>query len=89
MLGNSANPEPDLTASPECHLSFVVRAHLSAHAATESSRAKAYFDTVTSEKEFHEIQGASHVGLYDIPENIAQVVEIVDTFFKKHPDPVV
>lgn len=45
---------------------------------------KIYFDNVTSEKEFHEIQGASHVGLYDIPENIAQVVEIVDTFFRKH-----
>lgn len=43
-----------------------------------------YFDRVTSEKEYHEIKGASHVGLYDIPENITQVVEIVDTFFRKH-----
>lgn len=45
---------------------------------------KVYFDKVTSEKEFHEIEGASHVGLYDVPENIEQVVEIIDTFFKKH-----
>ena len=49
---------------------------------------RAYFDNVTSEKEFHEIPGASHVGLYDIPENIAQVVDIVDAFFKRHPDPI-
>ncbi|WOO40577.1 alpha/beta hydrolase [Rubellicoccus peritrichatus] len=45
---------------------------------------KAFFDKVTSEKEYHEIKGASHVGLYDIPENINKVVEIIDTFFKKH-----
>lgn len=45
---------------------------------------KTYYDRVTSEKEFHEIEGASHVGLYDKPENIAQVVEIVDRFFRKH-----
>ncbi|WP_299405917.1 alpha/beta hydrolase [Acaryochloris sp. IP29b_bin.148] len=49
---------------------------------------KAYHDRVTSEKEYHEIPGASHVGLYDIPENIAQVVDIVDGFFKKHPGPI-
>jgi len=49
---------------------------------------KVYFDRVTSEKEFHRIPGASHVGLYDIPENIAQVADIVDAFFRKHPDPV-
>ncbi|MEM1224024.1 MAG: hypothetical protein AAGH40_14845 [Verrucomicrobiota bacterium] len=49
---------------------------------------KAYYDRVTSEKEYHEIPGASHVGLYDIPENIAQVVDIVDGFFKKYPDPI-
>lgn len=47
-----------------------------------------YYDLVTSEKEFHEIPGASHVGLYDVPENMAQVVDIVDAFFKKHPDPI-
>ncbi len=45
---------------------------------------KVYFDKVTSEKEYHEIQGASHVGLYDKPNNISQVVEIVDAFFQKH-----
>ncbi|BBM84248.1 alpha/beta hydrolase [Candidatus Uabimicrobium amorphum] len=45
---------------------------------------KAYFDKVTSAKEYHEIEGASHVGLYDVPENIEKVVEIIDTFFQKH-----
>lgn len=45
---------------------------------------RAYFDRVTSEKEYHEIEGASHVGLYDVEEHIAQVVGIVDTFFQKH-----
>lgn len=44
---------------------------------------KLYFDRVTSEKEFHEIEGASHVALYDKPEFIEQVVEIVDSFFQK------
>lgn len=49
---------------------------------------KMYFDRVTSEKEFHEIPGASHVGLYDVPEHMARVVEIVDTFFRKHSQEV-
>ncbi|MEM7122490.1 MAG: alpha/beta hydrolase [Pseudomonadota bacterium] len=45
---------------------------------------KVYFDKVTSEKEFHEIEGASHVALYDQADYIGEVVEIVDVFFKKH-----
>ena len=45
---------------------------------------KLFYDRVTSEKEFHEIEGASHVGLYDIESNMAQVVDLVDAFFKKH-----
>ncbi len=49
---------------------------------------KAYYDRVTSEKEFHEIEGASQLGLYDILEYISQAVGIVYTFFRKHPDAI-
>lgn len=45
---------------------------------------KGFYDKVTSEKEYHEIEGASHVGLYDKPEYIEQVVNIIDAFFEKH-----
>ena len=45
---------------------------------------KLFFDAVTAEKEYHVIEGATHVGLYDIPEYIVQVADIVDAFFKKH-----
>lgn len=45
---------------------------------------QAFFERVTSEKELHEIKGASHVELYDKPEYIDQVIEKVVTFFNKH-----
>ncbi|MBV7337103.1 alpha/beta hydrolase [Chloroflexi bacterium TSY] len=47
---------------------------------------KMFYDRVTSDKEYHEIEGASHVGLYDVPKNVEQVVEIVDAFFMKHSE---
>ena len=43
-----------------------------------------YYEKVTSEKELHVIEGASHVGLYDVPENVTQVANLADTFFQKH-----
>jgi len=45
---------------------------------------KVFYDQVTSEKEFHEIDGASHLDLYDVPENMSKVADIVDAFYKKH-----
>ena len=45
---------------------------------------KVFYDRVTSEKEFHEIDGASHVDLYDKMEFVDQVVDKVVAFFNKH-----
>lgn len=44
----------------------------------------AFYAKVTAEKELHEIAGASHVALYDKPEYVKQVADIVTTFFAKH-----
>lgn len=44
----------------------------------------AFYAKVTAEKELHEIAGASHVALYDKPEYVKQVADIVTTFFGKH-----
>lgn len=43
-----------------------------------------FYEKVTSDKEFHEVPGASHVDLYDKPEYVKQVADIVTTFFAKH-----
>lgn len=43
-----------------------------------------YYEKVTSEKEFHAIPGASHVDLYDKPEYVKQVADIITTFYAKH-----
>ena len=45
---------------------------------------KAYYDKVTSDKEYHEIEGASHVSLYDNPTQVDQAVNIITDFFSKH-----
>ena len=45
---------------------------------------KLFYDKVTSKKEYHEIDGASHVDLYDKVEFIDQVVDKVVAFFHKH-----
>lgn len=43
-----------------------------------------FYEKVTSDKEFHEVPGASHVDLYDKPEYVKQVADIVTTFYAKH-----
>ena len=45
---------------------------------------KTYYDKVTSEKEYHVVEGASHVSLYDNPEHVDQAVNIITDFFSKH-----
>ncbi|MEM1205630.1 MAG: alpha/beta hydrolase [Acidobacteriota bacterium] len=45
---------------------------------------EAYYEKVTSPKELHVIPGATHVGLYDIPENLDQVVTKVIAFYGRH-----
>lgn len=47
---------------------------------------EAFYEKVTSDKEFHEIPGATHVGLYDRPEHVAQVVEKLVAFYEKHSE---
>ncbi|MEM7158582.1 MAG: dienelactone hydrolase family protein [Myxococcota bacterium] len=43
-----------------------------------------FFDKVTSDKEFHEIEGATHVDLYDKDVYVDQVVGKLVAFFDKH-----
>ncbi|MES0810146.1 alpha/beta hydrolase [Roseibium sp. SCPC15] len=43
-----------------------------------------FVDRASEPKEFVEIEGASHVDLYDKPEFVTQAVEAMDGFFKKH-----
>ena len=45
---------------------------------------KAFFDKVTSEKEYIEIEGASHVDLYHKEEFVQQAVDKITAFFDKH-----
>ncbi len=45
---------------------------------------KTFFDRASEPKEFVEISGASHVSLYDIPEDVNRAVDAMDGFFKKH-----
>ncbi|MEM9455146.1 MAG: alpha/beta hydrolase [Myxococcota bacterium] len=43
-----------------------------------------FYEKVTSPKEFHEIPGATHVGLYDEEEYVDQVVEKLVAFYNRH-----
>ena len=45
-----------------------------------------FYERVTSDKEFHEIPGASHVDLYDKPEYVDQVVDKLVGFYNKHSE---
>lgn len=45
---------------------------------------KTFFDLASEPKELVEIDGASHVSLYDIPEDVERAVAAIDAFFKKH-----
>ncbi|MEM9633147.1 MAG: alpha/beta hydrolase [Pseudomonadota bacterium] len=45
---------------------------------------RTFFDMASEPKEFLEIEGASHVDLYDKDEFVAQAIEAMDVFFKKH-----
>lgn len=44
----------------------------------------AFFEKATEPKELVEIAGASHVSLYDIPEDVDRAVSAMDGFFRKH-----
>lgn len=45
-----------------------------------------FHEKASEPKELVEIKGASHVSLYDIPEDVTRAVEAMDVFFKKHAD---
>lgn len=45
---------------------------------------KMFFDKASEPKEFVEIEGASHVSLYDIPKDVNRAIDAMDTFFRKH-----
>lgn len=45
---------------------------------------KTFFDLASEPKELIEIEGASHVALYDIEEYVTVAVNEMDTFFQKH-----
>ena len=43
-----------------------------------------FVEKASEPKELVEISGASHVSLYDIPEDVDRAVEAMDAFFQKH-----
>lgn len=43
-----------------------------------------YYEACSEPKELVEVEGASHVSLYDVEEDVAQAVEAMDAFFSKH-----
>ena len=43
-----------------------------------------FVDRASEPKELIEIPGASHVSLYDIPEDVDRAIEAMDAFFSKH-----
>ena len=43
-----------------------------------------FVDKASEPKELVEIPGASHVSLYDIPEDVDRAIEAMDAFFKKN-----
>ena len=45
---------------------------------------KTFFDKASDPKEFVEIEGASHVDLYDRNEFVSGAIDAMDEFFKKH-----
>lgn len=45
---------------------------------------KAFFDQASEPKQFVQIEGASHVSLYDIPEDVDRAIEAMNGFFKEH-----
>jgi len=45
---------------------------------------KTFYDQASEPKSFVEIEGASHVDLYDIDEHVDQAVEVMDEFFQTH-----
>ena len=47
---------------------------------------KTFFDQASEPKQFVEIDGASHVDLYDKDEFVSQAVAAMDGFFKKYGD---
>ncbi len=45
---------------------------------------KTFFDKASDPKQFVEIEGASHVDLYDRDEFVSRAIDAMDGFFKKH-----
>lgn len=45
---------------------------------------QAFVDAASEPKEFIQIEGASHVSLYDIPADVDRAVTAMDGFFRKH-----
>ncbi len=43
-----------------------------------------FVDKASEPKELVEVPGASHVSLYDVPEDMDRACEAMDAFFKKH-----
>lgn len=43
-----------------------------------------FYEKVTSPKELHKIPGATHVSLYDHPDQIQQVVDKLTAFYSTH-----
>lgn len=43
-----------------------------------------FHEKASDPKELVEIKGASHVSLYDVPEDVNRAVDAMDAFFKKH-----
>lgn len=43
-----------------------------------------FYEKASEPKELVEVEGASHVALYDIPEHVNRAIDAMDGFFKKH-----
>ncbi len=52
--------------------------------ATTAPLTTAFHERASEPKELVEISGATHVSLYDIPEDVDRAVEAMDRFFRKH-----
>lgn len=47
---------------------------------------KNFIDAALEPKAYVEVEGATHVSLYDIDEDVKRAVDAMDTFFKKHTE---
>ncbi len=45
---------------------------------------KEFYERASEPKEFVEIEGASHVSLYDIEADVTRAVDAMTVFFEKH-----